>query len=364
MKKLFTQKCFLLGLSVISTGITFAQDEKNVALAECATAQEIAAGSSIASKGESKFNPQSAVLLFDNGPLINQPGMGSGGKDVSALHDGLNTFGYNQNSGTGIRLADDFTIPAGQTWTIDSVVTFGYQTNSGNVSTFTGLTLAVHNASPLTNANPSTIVWGDTTTNIIDHSYWSGIYRTTATTYTSTARPIMKIAANPIGLKLSPGQYWLDWSAAGSTASGPWNPPVTFPTQMITGDAIQRNGSWVSLIDTAAAGPSDNSAQGMPFLIYGTINVGVNELYTNNNVSLYPNPMTTNATVVISDVQTSAAGFSFRIYDLLGHLVSNTEGIKTTTFSISRNELSAGMYTYEVLNGKEILKRGKLSVQE
>ena len=62
-----------------------------------------------------------AQLLYDNGPLVNQPGVGAGGADVSALHDGLNTLGAGHALSAGFRVADDFTIPAGETWTIEDV---------------------------------------------------------------------------------------------------------------------------------------------------------------------------------------------------------------------------------------------------
>ena len=57
----------------------------------------------------------SNAQIYDNGTIVNNPGLGVGGADVSSLHDGLNSLGMNHASGLGYRVADDFIIPAGQT---------------------------------------------------------------------------------------------------------------------------------------------------------------------------------------------------------------------------------------------------------
>ena len=177
----------------------------------------------------------------------------------------------------------------------------------------------------------------------------------------------MKNVISTPGLQLAPGAYWLDWQSGGSLASGPWAPPISFPSVTITGDAMQFNGAsfaWASIIDTAQAGPTDDAAQGLPFTIHGTIAGAVNELYANNNVSVYPNPMNSTAVVTVSDnIKKSFSDFSFVIYDVLGNLIRKTDGITTNKFTIKKENIPAGVYIYELRNGNEIIKRGKLSIQ-
>ena len=371
MKKIFT--CVLPVLGLITSGITFvsAQNEKT-SNAACDVAFDfplVMKNPSIA--GKTNWQPNPMALLYDNGPLVNQPGQGSGGADVSALHDNLGVLGFGHAVSTGYRVSDDFTIPAGQTWSIDSIIFYAYQTTTVTVtpptSTITEVRLAVRNASPLVNAAPSTIVWGDTVTNMLNNTYWSGIYRTSSTALTAINRSIMKDVVGTSGLSLTTGTYWLDWTTGGTLGSGPWAPCITFPTQTITGDAKQFNGAtflWASLVDTALAGPTDDAAQGLPFTIHGTSNSGVNELYANNNVSVFPNPMSSSASVTISDnIRKSSSGFSFVVYDLIGNLVKKTENLATNKFTFHKDDMPSGMYIYEVHNGNQIIKRGKLSVQ-
>src|SRR5689334_20789924 len=74
------------------------------------------------------------TLLFDNGPLVNNPGLGSGGADNSSLHSGITLYGFNHAVAYGLKVAEDFTVPAAG-WTVDSMAFFAYQSFSGNIST-------------------------------------------------------------------------------------------------------------------------------------------------------------------------------------------------------------------------------------
>lgn len=303
--------------------------------------------------------------LYDNGPIVNVPGGGTNGEDLSALHDGMTVLGFGHSIASGTRVADDFTVPSGEHWTIDSVVFYHYQTNSGNASTINSIHLAVRNVDPLTSADPSGIFWGDTTTEVFDNTYWSGVYRTGASSYTSTARPIMKSSALTINLSLPAGKYWLDWQIGGTGASGPWAPPITFASQMITGDGLQFNaGQWIAVDDTATAGTQDDSPQGFPFIIYGSNTASVDDIYNNTNVVVFPNPMTTESSVQISaDVIKASEGFSFVAYDMLGNRVKELNGINAHNFKVGKDGLANGAFIYEVLNGTEVIKRGKLFVK-
>lgn len=212
------------------------------------------------------------TVLFDNGPLVNSPGAGAGGANVSNLHDGLGSYGAGHAVSSGFKVADDFTVPASG-WTIDSLVFFAYQTGSTTTSTINAVKIGIWDASPAT----GTIVYGDTGVSALSSSYWSGIYRTTETTLTDVARPIMRNIVNTPGLSLNAGTYFISWQTGGTLASGPWAPPITINGVTTTGNALQFNPAtpgWAPLAD----GTLTTEFQGLPFLIYGHVNSVVTTL--------------------------------------------------------------------------------------
>ncbi|MBI4917884.1 MAG: hypothetical protein HY825_18745 [Acidobacteria bacterium] len=201
----------------------------------------------------------SASVLYDNGPLVTHPGGGAGGADVSALQTalGMTTYGAGNQVSAGNRVADDFTVPAGETWTLDQVSFFEYQTGSTTgTSTFTAFNYQIWNGAP---NGGGAVIWGDTTTNRLASSAWSNIYRVLDTTMADTTRPIMANVCTGWAV-LPTGTYWIDWQAAGSLASGPWQPAITILGQTTTGNALQYTttaGAWAALTDVGT--------QGLPF---------------------------------------------------------------------------------------------------
>jgi len=199
-------------------------------------------------------------VLFDNGPLVNSPGTGSGGADESILQGGLGmtTYGFGMQQSAGNSVADDFEVPAN--WTLESIEFFGYQTGSSTTSTFTGVFFQIYDGNPMSGGQ---IIYGDLTTNKLLSTQWANIYRNDNGPGGSTDRPVMQIVADASGITLEPGTYWIEWTTTGSGSSGPWVPPITIDGQTTTGNAIQNQaGSWVALTDV---GP-----QGLPFIINGS----------------------------------------------------------------------------------------------
>jgi hypothetical protein len=170
----------------------------------------------------------------------------------------MNIFGFPASS--GFRLADDFTVPA-VGWWISEVVLFGYQTGAPtSPSTITAATLRIWNGRP--GDVGSSVIWGDTTTNRLLNSSWSGIYRVPESNLTATSRPIMR---NRLGVRVSlpAGTYWLDWAFTGTGTV--FTPPITILNQKTTGDARYYTPYvWQDVIDLLAKTP-----QGLPFELYG-----------------------------------------------------------------------------------------------
>ena len=201
-----------------------------------------------------------ADILWDNGPLITHPGAGFGGADASAISPTGTIFGFGSQQTANNRMADDFTVATGG-WNLDSLRLFTYQTNSTTASTITGVTLRIWDGVP----GVGNIVWGDNTTNVLAGTGFTNIYRTTATTLTNAARPIMFADVNLGGLFLDAGNYYFDWSFSGTLASGPWQPPVSSATQMILGNGLQSlaNGPYNPALD-------GTNQQELPFVLQGT----------------------------------------------------------------------------------------------
>jgi len=206
------------------------------------------------------------AALYDNGPLVNSPGTGAGGADESMLQSvslGMTTLGFGHQVASGNRIADDFTVPAGG-WYVDTITFFAYQTGSSLVSTISAVNLQIWNGVP--GAPGSSVIFGDTTTNRLINTTWSGIYRVSETSSGDTQRPIMANTVK-VGVMLPPGTYWLDWQSDGTLSSGPWAPPVTINGQATTGNALQYTsgtGTWNAALDGGTG-----TQQDFPFIIEG-----------------------------------------------------------------------------------------------
>jgi hypothetical protein len=209
-----------------------------------------------------RYEPE--VVLYDNGPLVTNPGGGAGGADLSALQVslGMNTLGAGHQFSLGYSMADDFTVTDAAGWQIDDITFFAYQTNSTTTSTITGVYVAIWDGDP---SAGGTVVFGDQTTNRLVTTGWSNIYRASDTTPTSTVRPIMENVAT-VNTVLAQGTYWVQWSSDGSLSSGPWAPPISILGQTTTGNALQYTTSWAPFLDSGTSTP-----QGLPFIINGSV---------------------------------------------------------------------------------------------
>ena len=221
-------------------------------------------------------NPPSAAL-YDNGPFISGTGDGFGGANTSAVIPPISTLGFGHQLANNNRVEDDFTITNPSGWNIDSISFYAYQTGSGTTSTMNNVNLQIWNGPP--NGGGS-VVWGNTTTNLLVSSVFTGVYRVTSTTLTNNQRPIMKNTVSLGGVNLAPGTYWLDWQTGGTLASGPWAIPITIVGQNNTGNGLQSiNGSIANAIDAGSG-----AQQGFPFKIFGSnfISSGLNDTIYNN----------------------------------------------------------------------------------
>lgn len=239
------------------------------------------------------------AIIYDNGPLAT----GANANDGTAAPGGTqwseaanptgNTQQANTNAGiscsvtsTVFRCADDFNVPVGQTWTINQVIVFAYQTGfAGGTSPITAATLRIWKGRPADSG--SIIVFGDTTTNRLatstDSSFWrifSSVVGTGANppTVPATNRKVWQnnITVSPAAV-LTAGNYWIDWNTAIGTAAH-FAPVETIKgTRGVPGwNARQFTGAaWADIGDigtspTGAPVPA-TVIQDFPFKLDGTV---------------------------------------------------------------------------------------------
>jgi len=161
---------------------------------------------------------------IDNGSIVNSIGTGFGGNDESVIRVGGNIYGFGFAQASNFSVMDDFILPTDKT--INSIQFQGYQTGSTTTSTFTALYFQIYDGEPGAGGN---VIWGDLTTNRLTSSSFSNIYRVTSAGG-GTTRPVMDIFCEGLSISLDAGTYWLEWQAAGTLLSGPWQPPTSSPT--------------------------------------------------------------------------------------------------------------------------------------
>lgn len=216
-------------------------------------------------------------VLLDNGAFETEPGLSV----LQSVSLGMNTLGFGHQFLSDIHVADDFEVPPGPGWVISTITFFAYQTNSPtSPSTITGAYFQILDGPP-DDVN-SSVVWGDLVTNRLTSSMWTGVYRVSETTLTSTARPIMADVCAVV-ITLPPGYYWLEWMTDGSLASGPWVPPITTIGETTTGNGMQYYlEAWGPLLDSGTS-----TFQGLPFIIEGTIPTPVEQSSWSGIKALY-----------------------------------------------------------------------------
>ena len=155
------------------------------------------------------------------GSYITQTGVGGGGANVSELYTtftlgaaGYNIFGYGMQSSLSSRVADDFTVPAAQAWSLQTIKWLSYQTAAPTTGTITSMNLNLWNSDP-TGQLPG----GQSTTggNQFQSNTFTSVYRVTDNGLTAINRAIIQVTCNGSWVPtLSPGTYWLEASAGGT----------------------------------------------------------------------------------------------------------------------------------------------------
>jgi len=213
------------------------------------------------------------VELYNNGPMVTHPAQGSGGADVSMASLNPNVAGSNarwfaDSPFEYYRVADDFTVPANENWTIQTIVVHAYETNAppGSPGWSRAELRIFDGAGPEQGTQR-----GSTSTST--SWQWTNIYRVFNGTgnLLNTARAVNAITFDMGNLQLGPGTYWIDWRGFDGTAV--WAPYVMDINPNNPNDPITRPGNarhkinnegWIAML-------RDNAATcELPFIINGT----------------------------------------------------------------------------------------------
>ena len=146
------------------------------------------------------FTDSAGVVVPDNGPLATGATTNSGvpapaGSQLSEVQNEFGSPTPQANSIAGFpilqsvaRQADNFIVPVGETWTINSVSTYTYQAGfAGTTSPFTAASLQIWNGRP--GDAGSAVIFGDTTTNRLATSTDANILRVFNTVVGSGGNP-------------------------------------------------------------------------------------------------------------------------------------------------------------------------------
>ena len=184
--------------------------------------------------------------------------------------------GFNGSVFSGFTFADDFTVPAGPSWTISKLTFYAYRTGAvPTPSPFTGLRVQIHSGNP--SAGPTTIVFGDLTTNRLSASNDANMYRIFNTiapppgTVQGITRKIWTLEAS-INVTLAPGTYWLEWQTDQTPSAAHFAPPSTVPgVRTVAGYNAQQKtvatGVWAAIVDGGNPVTPPSVACDMPFKI-------------------------------------------------------------------------------------------------
>ncbi len=243
--------------------------------------------------------PENVTVIYNNGEFRTGRTSESGVLAPTGFvwsenqHDTGNLTQANSVGGFGatfplLRLADNFTVPPGQTWKISSVTVWGFVQNwTAGVSPFSGGVLQIWNGAP--GVAGSSVIFGDVTTNRLLSSSRSDAYSIFNSVApppgnaTGTQRLLWenKLSITPT-LSLGPGTYWIDF---GSSVSN--NVSAQFYRNVIVPGARTQSGwnarqfdggleTWAPIVDGGQPATAPDVPQDLAFTVNGSVSRGNN----------------------------------------------------------------------------------------
>jgi hypothetical protein len=88
-----------------------------------------------------------------------------------------------------------------------------------------------------------------------------------------------------------------------------------------------------------------------------------NQLETNYEAIVRPNPFKTSAQIQLLNYENSTQDLKLEIYDLMGRLQTTVPSNAEATFTVNGTDLTSGIYFFRITNGKKHLQTGRFIVQ-
>ncbi len=237
--------------------------------------------------------PENVQVLFNNGNTetgnVTESGVtapegitwSENQHDTGNTTESTSVLGYGATF-SAVRLADNFTVPAGQTWKISSVTIYGFVQNwLADQSPFAGGVLQIWDGQP--GDAGANVIFGDLTTDRLLSSTRNGVC-----VISNTAVPAPginpdfnrclyenKLSIAPT-ITLGPGTYWIDF------ATNTFSNGAQFYRQVIVPGARTQNGwdarqflhstgTWSDVIDGGRPTSAPDVPQDIAFKVNGTI---------------------------------------------------------------------------------------------
>lgn len=255
------------------------------------------------------LTPAAFAQIYVNGTLSSGPTSDSGaaaptGANWSELqHDTGNLTEANTSAGFSspagqFRLADDFTVPANENWTLTAVNVFTYKTGAAATpSPFTAGTLEIWNGRP--GDVGATVLCGDTTTNVLAASTDTNLFRLFNSAVpppgsaVGTTRRIwqnrLTVPAGCAGTDFFTGgnTYWISWDTTDSVAGAHFAPSnVVLGSRSDPGANARQltvsSSTWTDVIDAGNPATAPDYPQDFPFTLEGSISVNNDLIFADN----------------------------------------------------------------------------------
>jgi Secretion system C-terminal sorting domain len=270
---------------------------------------------------------------------------------------------YYADGSLSYTLADDFTVPEGQEWSVTSFDFFCYEpVYSGSVPPINQLKIRLYNADP--SLPSSTPIAGDLTTNVYDaaNSENAFIYRIFNATVPSPQQPnfsrkVFKVRGN-LNFTLPAGHYWVEFQVHATDNTEIFFPPVTVVgSRSVAGANSKINViasffpsdvlGWGTNTDIGIPNSAPDVALAFPFIVNGTSALSLDDYAYTDVVTIAPNPVRDSLNLSSANDVTS-----IEVYNMLGQQIL-VKQINKTQDQIDISQLNSGTYLVKVVSDNQ-----------
>lgn len=329
----------------------------------------------------SVFIDANAQQIYTNGPLStgatsNSAVAAPAGYTWSELQH--NTGNTTESNGTGgisatyttlaapavnNALADNFIVPVGSIWNITGFDFFAYQTGSpATLIPFDQLRVQIYNGDP---AAGGTVIAGNFTANVLNvtdsgDSFMFRLFNSTVPVASApgTTRKIWRLRGN-LTATLPAGAYWVAYQAHCTNDGTGFFPPVTIAgTRGLPGWNAKLSTiavpAYTGFFDTGNPTTAPDVNQDFPFIINGTVVLGLNENTFAASISLSPNPVKNILSISVTSDTTISA---YEIFGISGKVVSAMNFSIANISEINVSELAVGSYILLLKSDKGVASK-------